>query len=70
MNKDVDKMIAEQRITLKIVIKGQGYVGDRPAMERAVKCCLLNAIPVETGHADMLVCLNMTPVIEDKRALE
>ena len=58
-------MIAEQIITMKIVIKSKGYIGDWTTMKRTVKCCLPECIPAQACHADMRIGLDMVPVIKN-----
>ena len=64
MDNNVDEMIAEQCITMKIVIEAKCYIGDR-TVKRTVKCCLQDSIPAEAGQTDMSIRLNMVPVIKN-----
>jgi len=70
VDKDVEKMIAEQFIAMEVIVKGKRYIGYGAPVQGAAKSCFPERIPAEACHADMRICLNMVPVIKDVGALK
>jgi hypothetical protein len=68
MYENVDKMIAEEFITMEIVIKGKSYIGKR-ACRIAFKYCQPDGIPTDTGHLDRC-SWKIGPIIKKKWPLK
>ena len=69
MDENIDEMVACQVKSVKIIIKGQGYICHRTA-QRTVKTCLQERLPAEAGYLDMGISRDMVPVIKDVGTLK
>jgi hypothetical protein len=70
MDDDINQMVAENIILMKIIIDGKRYVGYRTMGGVAFEGGCKNTFKTQFSQANMVIVSNIRQVIKNKRAMQ